>query len=75
MKFLCVPCDTPMKLEEKSMPEPGSVALVYGCPDCGYEFAMLTNAHETQVVSSLGVKPLSRTAIVRLPLGVSYSSS
>jgi hypothetical protein len=56
MKFLCVPCDSPMRLESRSMPEPGSIALVYACPQCGYEFAMLTNAHETQVVSSLGVQ-------------------
>jgi hypothetical protein len=56
MKFLCVPCDVPMKLASRAMPEPGSIALVYSCPDCGYEFAMLTNAHETEVVSSLGVR-------------------
>jgi hypothetical protein len=56
MKFLCVPCDAPMKLATRAMPEPGSIALVYGCPECGYEFAMLTNAHETEVVSSLGVQ-------------------
>lgn len=56
MKFLCVPCDTPLKLHETRMPEPGSVSLVYGCPACGWELAMLTNPHETQVVGSLGIK-------------------
>lgn len=55
MKFLCVPCDKPMKLAEAAPPERGSVSLVYSCPDCGYEFAMLTNPFETQLVSSLGV--------------------
>jgi hypothetical protein len=55
MKFLCVPCDTAMKLEQKSSPEPGSISLVYSCPACGYEMAMLTNPLETQAVSSLGV--------------------
>ena len=55
MKFLCVPCDKPMKLLEAAPPERGSVALTYSCPDCGYEFAMLTNPFETQLVSSLGV--------------------
>ena len=55
MKFLCVPCDKPMKLLEAQPPERGSVSLVYSCPDCGYEFAMLTNPFETQLVSSLGV--------------------
>ena len=55
MKFLCVPCDRPMKLEQ-TRPDRGSIALTYGCPDCGYEFAMLTNPMETEVVGSLGVK-------------------
>jgi len=55
MKFLCVPCDEPMKLIKTSGPDHGSVSLVYGCEACGYEMAMLTNAHETQVVTSLGV--------------------
>ena len=55
MKFLCVPCDTPMKLDQTST-EGGSVSLVYSCPACGYECAMLTNPMETQMVASLGVK-------------------
>jgi hypothetical protein len=55
MKFLCVPCDRPMKLLETGGPDDGSMRLTYGCEACGYEFAMLTNAHETQVVGSLGV--------------------
>jgi hypothetical protein len=56
MKFLCVPCDTPMKLQTVGPPERGSLSIVYSCPACGYEMAMLTNAYETQVVQSLGVK-------------------
>ena len=56
MKFLCVPCDKPMTMMSVSPPDRGSLSVVYGCPDCGYEMAMLTNAHETQMVSSLGVK-------------------
>ncbi len=56
MKFLCVPCDTPMKLQTVAPPERGSLSIVYACPECGYEMAMLTNAHETQVVQSLGVR-------------------
>ena len=56
MKFLCVPCDTPMKLQAVAPPEGGSLAVVYSCPECGYEMAMLTNAYETQVVQSLGVR-------------------
>src|SRR5687768_9060007 len=56
MKFLCVPCDTPMKLQSVGPPERGSLSIVYSCPACGYEMAMLTNAYETQVVQSLGVR-------------------
>lgn len=56
MKFLCVPCDTPMKLQTLEPPDRGSLSVVYACPECGYEMAMLTNAYETQVVQSLGVR-------------------
>jgi hypothetical protein len=56
MKFLCVPCDSPMKLQSVAPPDRGSLSVVYACPECGYEMAMLTNAYETQVVQSLGVR-------------------
>jgi len=45
-----------MQLLQATPPDRGSVSLVYSCDACGYEFAMLTNPHETQVVTSLGVK-------------------
>ena len=56
MKFLCVPCDSPMKLQTMAPPEGGSLSVVYSCPECGYEMAMLTNPFETQMVQSLGVR-------------------
>ena len=56
MKFLCVPCDSPMKLQTVTPPDRGSLSVVYACPQCGYEMAMLTNAYETQVVQSLGLR-------------------
>ena len=56
MKFLCVPCDSPMKLQTVGPPDRGSLSIVYACPECGYEMAMLTNAYETQAVQSLGVR-------------------
>jgi hypothetical protein len=56
MKFLCIPCDTPMKLQTVAPPDGGSLSVVYACPECGYEMAMLTNPYETQVVQSLGVR-------------------
>jgi hypothetical protein len=45
-----------MKLQTVGPPERGSLSVVYSCPECGYEIAMLTNAYETQVVQSLGVR-------------------
>jgi hypothetical protein len=56
MKFLCVPCDSPMKLQSVAPPDGGSLSVVYACPECGYEMAMLTNAYETQIVQSMGVR-------------------
>ena len=67
MKFLCVPCDSPMKLQTVGPPERGSLSVVYSCPECGYEMAMLTNAYETQVVQSLGVRIGPSTGLVAGP--------
>ncbi len=56
MKFLCVECDEAMKLQETRGPDEGSMTVIFGCPKCSREVAMLTNAMETQMVRSLGVK-------------------
>jgi proto-chlorophyllide reductase subunit len=71
MKFLCVPCDSPMKLQTVGPPDRGSLSIVYSCPECGYEMAMLTNAYETQVVQSLGVRigPDAEAAGTSTPAG------
>jgi hypothetical protein len=45
-----------MKLQSVAPPESGSLSVVYSCPECGYEMAMLTNPYETQLVQSLGVR-------------------
>lgn len=55
MKFLCVECDEAMSLEEAHGPDEGAMTVVFQCPTCGQQTAMLTNPMETQVVSSLGV--------------------
>ena len=67
MKFLCVPCDSPMKLQTVGPPEGGSLSVVFSCPECGYEIAMLTNPYETQLVQSLGVRigPDRRSSVAR----------
>ena len=56
MKFLCVSCDEAMRLVRAEPPERGSLTVLYQCPKCANEIAMLTNPYETQVVGSLGVK-------------------
>ncbi len=62
MKFLCVNCDEQMKLVQTIPPDQGSgVSIIYGCPSCSNQVGMLTNAMETQVVSSLGVEIGGRT--------------
>jgi hypothetical protein len=62
MKFLCVPCDQPMKIHSVTPPDRGSISVTYSCPTCGYEMAMLTNPFETQLVSSMGIKVGPATA-------------
>ncbi len=42
--------------QEAKPPDRGSLTVVYRCPNCAHEIAMLTNPYETQVVGSLGVK-------------------
>ncbi len=57
MKFLCIPCDEPMRVTEATVPdEAGSRTVVFRCPRCGYAAAMLTNPAETQLVHALGVR-------------------
>ena len=45
-----------MNLMDLAPPDRGSLSVIYRCPTCEREIAMLTNPFETQVVSSLGVK-------------------
>jgi DNA-directed RNA polymerase subunit RPC12/RpoP len=61
MKFLCLDCDEPMKLHGTAGPDEGSLTVTFRCPECGFRVAMLTNAFETQMVKSLGVKIGGRT--------------
>ncbi len=56
MKFLCVTCDEPMKLQTVEDGGGGSLSVLYGCPRCEHRIAMLTNPLETEMVQSLGVK-------------------
>ncbi|MGH9380759.1 MAG: PCP reductase family protein [Thermoanaerobaculia bacterium] len=57
MKFLCVECDEAMSLNRAVPPGTnGSITAVFACPACGRQMALLTNAHETEVVRSLGVQ-------------------
>ena len=56
MKFVCVLCDTQMKLEETTGPVEGSLSVTFACPSCAHRIALLTNPWETQLVRALDVK-------------------
>jgi hypothetical protein len=56
MKFLCVTCDEAMSLRRTEGPNNGSMTVVFQCPKCEREVAMLTNSMETQMVRALDVK-------------------
>lgn len=81
MKFLCVECDEAMTLSEARGPDDGAMTVVFQCPACGRETAMLTNPMETQVVRSLGVsigeqkEPSGPMAMVRSSLAASRDGS
>ena len=61
MKFLCVDCDTQMVSVDHAAPDDGTLALVYRCPDCARQIAMLANPMETQMVKGLCVDVGGRT--------------
>jgi hypothetical protein len=73
MKFLCVECDEEMKLKETRDPVDGSITVVFQCPSCEKEIAMLTNPMETQVVGSLGVSIGSKTESAQPMSGINKS--
>jgi hypothetical protein len=56
VKFLCVGCDAVMDYVERRLPGDGTMAVVYACPACGKETAMLANPMETRLVSGLGIE-------------------
>jgi hypothetical protein len=56
MKFICVLCDTQMKLEETTSQVEGSLSITFSCPSCAHRTALLTNPWETQLVRALDVK-------------------
>lgn len=73
MKFLCVECDEPMKLKDTKGPDNGSMTVVFACPKCERQIAMLTNQMETQMVRSLDVK-LGGGSTLAEPMGTLRSS-
>ena len=58
------PGDVPsssVRVWERQLPGDGTLAVVFTCPSCSHEVAMLTNPMETQLVSGLGIKIGGRT--------------
>jgi hypothetical protein len=45
-----------MEYVERRLPGDGTMAVVYACPGCGRETALLTNPMETRLVSGLGIE-------------------
>ncbi len=74
MKFLCVPCDEPMKLEEVEGPDQGSLTILFHCLRCTHRIALLTNPSETQLVKALDVEIGAGSAAPREPLAFTRSS-
>lgn len=75
MKFLCIACDEPMKITRADPPDNGgSISAVFACPSCSHQIAMLTNAHETQMVQSLGVKIGPGTTNAAAPAGAAMTA-
>ncbi|NOT21943.1 MAG: hypothetical protein HOP22_04365 [Nitrospiraceae bacterium] len=56
MKFVCLNCETYMNLEKVEKPEEGSLGVFFACPSCAAKFSMVTNAGETNMMNSLGLK-------------------
>lgn len=61
MKFLCANCDEPMKFQEATGPEEGSMSITFACPTCENRISLLTNPGETQLVRALNVQVGGRT--------------
>ena len=62
MKFVCLTCEGFMNFENVDAVADNSLGITFGCPTCETRFSMVTNAGETSLVSSLGVKLGGRTA-------------
>ncbi len=73
MKFLCVPCNEPMKLQGVEGPDQGSLTVVFHCAQCAYQIVLLTNPMETQMVKALDVQ-IGGDAPPAEPLGFTRSS-
>ena len=61
MKIVCLNCETYMSLEKVEKPEEGSLGVFFACPSCSAKFSMVTNAGETNMMNSLGLKLGART--------------
>ena len=61
MKFVCLNCETYMGLEKVEKPGEGSLGVYFGCPSCNAKFSMVTNAGETNMMNSLGLKLNAKT--------------
>ncbi|MFQ5893516.1 MAG: PCP reductase family protein, partial [Nitrospinota bacterium] len=54
MKFLCVACDQPMTMQGTSDAEDEAFTVLYACPACERQIALVTNPEETQAILNFG---------------------
>src|ERR1044072_4294482 len=75
MKFLCIACDEPMKLEESTPPADGAgFTATFRCPACDHDVPMINNQWESEAVGSLGVK-LANGRESKCPMGSMIAAS
>ncbi len=67
MKFVCLNCETYMRLENVEKPAEGSLGVIFACPSCNAKFSMVTNAGETQLMNSMGLKLSARSEAAATP--------
>jgi hypothetical protein len=70
MKFLCVDCDVQMTSVENGASGDETLSIIFRCPACHREIAMLANPMETQMVRGLCVEVGGRTSAERPLEGV-----
>jgi hypothetical protein len=60
MKFLCLACDTSMRLTSPATPQDGGMSITFRCNTCGHTIALRTNSDEADLLRDLGLRLTAR---------------